>query len=102
MAGKLDKCTCLQRKQQINFPSEIVDRDDNQVNDLVGCKGILSVGQEFSRDFLNAGIRLRPKTERHRMEIAAQKHNVNLGLKVSRAFLSLKPFHKLLYQIIVK
>ena len=83
MAGKLDKCTCLQRKQQISFPAEIVDRDNaSHVNDIVGCKGILSVGQQFAKEFLNAGIRMRAKTERHKLEIATQKHNVNLGLKV--------------------
>ena len=83
MAGKLDKCTCLQRKQQISFPAEIVDRDNaSHVNDIVGCKGILNVGQQFAKEFLSAGIRMRAKTERHKLEIATQKHKVNLGLKV--------------------
>ena len=83
MAGKLDKCTCHQRKQQISFPAEIVDRDNaSHVNELVSCKGILNVGQEFAKEFFNAGIRMRAKTERHKLEMATQKHNVNLGLKV--------------------
>ena len=83
MAGKLDKCTCLQRKQHISFPSEIVDRDNaSHVNDLVGCKGILSVGQKFAYEFLRAGVRLKPKNDRHKKEIAVQKHNLEVGLKV--------------------
>ncbi|XP_066924133.1 protein Wnt-11-like [Clytia hemisphaerica] len=82
MAGKLDKCTCLQRKQQISFPSEMVGRDNaSSVNNLVGCKGILSVGKRFSSEFMSAGVRWKAKTDRHKMEMAVQKHNLNVGLQ---------------------
>jgi len=83
MAGKLDKCTCQLDKQQINFPSEFVDRDNaTQVDNMVGCKGIMRVGQKFSRDFMEAGVRLKAKTDRHKEEIAVQKHNFQVGLRV--------------------
>lgn len=82
MAGKLENCLCQLRKQRASFPSNFVDRDNaSRVNDMVGCKGILNVGQKFAHDFMNAGIRWKPKSERHKQEISVRQHNYQLGLK---------------------
>lgn len=83
MAGKLKECLCSHSKRQVSFPSDVVDkRNSSDIDDLVGCKNIMQVGQKFAHDFMYAGIRIKPKTDRHKKEMAVRQHNINVGLKV--------------------
>lgn len=83
MAGKLEECSCQKNKRQASFPSDVVDKKNSSViEELVGCRNIILVGQKFAHQFMHAGMRAKPKTERRKKEIAVRRHNINVGLKV--------------------
>lgn len=96
MAGKVSECSCRWFKHppinatlnslsegnlyQANmFPTSKIK--ESNINDLVPCKGILKEAVKFARTFTRLGFPLRWRSDRHRMDTAIRKHNMDVGFK---------------------
>ena len=83
MAGMISECSCRHPKRHVSFSSEIIDKNDmSKIDGLLGCKGIVKLGQDFSKSFSDLGYRRKARNDRQRKEIVLNKHSVDIGLKV--------------------
>lgn len=82
MQGNIPDCRCNLRNKPLTFPSEVIDKQNlSYIDQRLGCKGIMKVGHDFSKLFVNLGFRRRSKTRQQMTQSIVRKHNVAVGLK---------------------